>query len=150
MTDLKSFYQTNNEGKKIIDPKLFDNTANDIAASFYGKNEKGRSAGVSITQLRRLFDEVKRFEQILETSSKDTEEDTWNKQYPYIRMIKSKVNYTVARMIKTKQDAKKYYDNLSRFISQSIDLVKTREDYFVFSSLFEAVYGFYYENAPKE
>lgn len=144
---LKSFYKTT-EGKKVIDPDLFDKTAKSYALSFSSKQEDKITGEVSITQLRRLFDEVKRFQQILETATEGEEEAVWEKQLPYIKMIRSKVHYTIARMKSQKMN--RYYDNLAQFISGGIDLIKTREDYFVFSSLFEAVYGFYYEYAPKE
>lgn len=153
---LKSFYKKDSNGKKVIDPDLFDKTAESIAASFYGngkmKDRNGREIieGISITQLRRLFDEVKRFQQILETANGAEEAACWEAQLPYIKMIKSKVRYTVARMKERKPNLHKYYENLSNFISKAIDLIKDKEDYLVFSSLFEAVVGFYYEYAPKE
>lgn len=151
---LGSFYKKDSNGKKVIDPDLFDKKAESIAASFYGKkkdsNEKEIIEGISITQLRRLFDEVKRFQQILENANGAEEAACWDAQLPYIKMIKSKVRYTIARMKKSKPNLRRYYENLSSFISQAIDLIKDKEDYLVFSSLFEAVYGFYYEYAPKE
>ncbi|MFP3091137.1 type III-A CRISPR-associated protein Csm2 [Treponema sp. TIM-1] len=133
---------------KKIKPDLFDKTAREIGESFYFYI-KDFKIGVSITQLRRLFDEVKRYDQILEVSP-----DQWEAQLPYIRMIKSKVSYTVAKAIKQKLSdketpEKKVYKNLASFIIQGIDLVKELKDYHVFVSLFEAVYGFYYEKAPK-
>jgi CRISPR-associated protein Csm2 len=134
---IEGFYRTDRK----IKPDLFDKTAREIAESFYIKNSQ---IGVSITQLRRLFDEVKRFDQILEVSP-----DQWDAQLPYIRMIKSKVSYTVARAIKQKQAEEGVYNNLAAFISQGIDLVKEAQDYHIFVSLFEAAYGFYYEKAPK-
>lgn len=160
--ELKSFYKKDSNGKKVIDPDLFDKKAESIAASFYGKkkdsngkeikdsNGKEIIEGISITQLRRLFDEVKRFQQILENANGAEEAACWDAQLPYIKMIKSKVRYTIARMKKSKPNLRRYYENLSSFISQAIDLIKDKEDYLVFSSLFEAVYGFYYEYAPKE
>lgn len=150
---LESFYKKDGNGKKVIDPDLFDKTAESIAASFYGngkmkdRNGKEIIEGISITQLRRLFDEVKRFQKILETANGAEEAACWEAQLPYIKMIKSKVRYTVARM-KDKKNLDAYYVNLSNFISQAIDLIKDKEDYLVFSSLFEAVVGFYYEHAP--
>jgi CRISPR-associated protein Csm2 len=126
---------------KKIKPDLFDKTALVIAESFYIKDFQ---IGVSITQLRRLFDEVKRFEQILDVSP-----GQWEAQLPYIRMIKSKVSYTVAKAIKQKTSEEKVYKNLAAFITQGIDLVRELQDYHVFVSLFEAAYGFYYEKAPK-
>jgi CRISPR-associated protein Csm2 len=134
---LEGFYT----GDKKIRHDLFDKTALEIAESFYIKNSQ---MGVSITQLRRLFDEVKRFKQILDVSP-----DQWEAQLPYIKMIKSKVSYTVARAVKQKSLEEGVYNNLAAFITQGIELVKESRDYDVFVSLFEAVYGFYYEKAPK-
>lgn len=118
--------------------------AKQVAESLKGKNKKGFDIGVTSTQLRRVFEEVKRFEQVLLTSN-----DQWEKQYPYIRMIKSKVAYTVARASKQKTEEKGVYKNLEVFISSCINLIKKQEDYHVFVNLFEAAYGFYYELAPR-
>lgn len=136
-----SFYKDDN---KTIKEDLFDTVAKSVAESFKGKNKKGFDIGVTSTQLRRIFEEVKRFEQILLSS-----EDRWEKQLPYIKMIKSKVAYTVARASKQKSDEKGVYKNLEVFISSCIDLIKKQEDYHIFVNLFEAAYGFYYDLAPK-
>lgn len=128
---------------KII-PDLFDSKALEIAKSLIGTDRNGRTVGVTSTQLRKLFDEVKRYEQILSTGS-----DQWDKQLPYIKMIKSKTAYTVARAIKTKPAEEKVYKNLESFISSSIDNIQKEADFSIFVSLFEAAYGFYYEMAPK-
>jgi CRISPR-associated protein Csm2 len=125
-------------GKDKTKPDLFDKKAEEIAESF---------KGVTGTQLRRLFDEVKRFEKIL-----DAFPEQWDKQEPYIRMIKSKSSYTVARaaakLPKSDTQTKGAYDNLRAFIAEGIDTVKEAKDYQIFASLFEAVYGYYYEKAP--
>lgn len=133
--EVPEFYQN---GTKTVREDLFDKIAEDIAKSLTDKKN-----GVSITSLRRIFDEVKRFKQLLST------EDDFAMQLPYIRMIKSKVAYTVARAGKDKKEAKKLYDNLKHFIESGIDRINTKKDYEVFVSLFEAVYGFYYERAPE-
>lgn len=138
---IKTYFKE--DGKTVL-PELFDTTANKVAESFIGKNKGGKETGVTSTQLRRIFDEVKRFEQILSTSP-----EQWNTQYPYIRMIKSKVAYQVARAAKDKSDEAGIYKNLEKFISSCIDLVHSRDDYSIFVALFEATYGFYYEKAPK-
>lgn len=136
-----SFYTAD---KKSIEPNLFDSTAKKVAESFIGKDKAGRTIGITSTQLRRIFDEVKRFEQILSTDSAQ-----WEKQLPYIKMIKSKVSYTVARAAKQKEAERGVYKNLEIFISSSIDLIQSEKDYMAFLSLFEAAYGFYYGLAPK-
>lgn len=139
--EIKEFYT---QGTQTPKPDLFDATAEKVAESLVGKDRRGNSIGVSSSQLRRIFDEVKRFEQIL--SMPDAK---WEEQLPYIKMIKSKVAYSVARAAKNKADEKGVYSNLEKFISSSINLIKTEKDYHVFVSLFEAAYGFYYEKAPK-
>lgn len=139
--EISSFYK--NDGKTIRED-LFDNVAKSVAESFKGKNKKGFDIGVTSTQLRRIFEEVKRFEQLLLSS-----DNQWEKQLPYIRMIKSKVAYTVARASKQKSEEKGVYKNLEVFISSCINLIQKQEDYHIFVNLFEAAYGFYYELAPK-
>ena len=129
--------------KKIPLPDLFDVTAQKVAESFIGRADGVVKIGVTSTQLRRIFDEVKRFEQLLNAAP-----EQWEQQYPYIRMIKSKVAYQVARAATKKEEAG-VYKNLETFINSCIDLVKSKEDYDIFVALFEAVYGFYYEKAPK-
>jgi CRISPR-associated protein Csm2 len=132
---LDGFYK---DGK--LNPDLFDSKAKEIAKSFTDGDN-----GVTSTQLRRIFDEVKRFEQILTISN-----NQWDKQLPYIKMIKSKVAYSVARAINKNYKDKEVYKNLEKFIIKSIDLIQKEEDYHIFVSLFESVYGFYYDLAPKK
>lgn len=139
---IKTFYKTadNNAADKVIRSDLFDAMAEKIAVSFGNKKD-----GVSYTQLRRMYDEAKRFEQLL-----DADEKNWEKELPYIKMMKSKIRYAVARAVKDKgKHVEDYYKNFASFISDSIDLIHDEQDYRVFISLFEAVCGFYYENAPK-
>jgi CRISPR-associated protein Csm2 len=142
MMIMESFYS--NEDKKIVKADLFDKTAQEIASGFVGKNKFGDLYGVSGTQMRRLYDEVKRFDQNL-----DGTPATWEKNYPYIRMIKSKVSYNVARAIEKNRFEADVYTKLSEFIMKYIEIVKDEEDYHVFTSLFESVYGFYYEKNPE-
>ena len=139
--EIKSFYKP---GTDVPEQDLFDKKAQEIAESFVGKDGWGNDIGVSSTQLRRVFEEVKRYERLL--SGTDAK---WEEQLPYIKMIKSKVAYTVARAAKTKPKERGVYKNLETFISSGINLIKTEKDYHVFVSLFEAVYGFYYDKAPK-
>lgn len=144
-----SFYVS---GTKNVRPDLFNEFAENVAKTF-SKVEVGfdpknptkeRRNGVTSTQLRRLFDEVKRYERLIN----DDDSKSWDLQYPYIKMMKSKVHYATARAKKNSKYDAKYYDNLSAFISEGIDLIKSVQDYHIFVSLFEAVYGFYYENRP--
>ena len=130
------FYDDKGDVKK----DLFDKTALEVAKSLGSKEVR---LGVSSTQLRRFFDEVKRYDRLLSMQNQ-----SWEKQKPYIRMLKSKIAYSVARV--KKGSDKPYYKNLSEFVNSCIDCVEEKDDYHVFTSLFEAVYGFYYEIAPKD
>lgn len=135
---LTAFYSE--QGKKIINPNLFDTVAKEIAASFHD----GRF-GVSRTQLRRLFDEIKRFQNLL-----DLADSTWEEQFPYIRMMKSKIAYTVERAKDKDRKTSDYYTNLQKFINEGIDLIHDRKDYDVFVALFEAVYGYFYAECKAD
>jgi len=139
---INSFYI---EGTKTVRPELFDETAKNIAASFISKDKFNKPCGVGRTQMRKLYDEAKRFEQNL-----DGTQETWDKHYPYIRMIKSKLSYNITRSIEKNRDSADGYKKLSEFITEGIDQVNNEDDYHVFIALFEAVYGFYYEKSPKD
>jgi CRISPR-associated protein Csm2 len=144
MMNMESFYS--NEEKKIVKADLFDKTAQEIASGFIKKRPNGRDwYCVSGSQMRRHYDEVKRFDQNLDGTS-----GTWEKNYPYIKMIKSKVSYNVARVIDKKPSDAEVYKSLSTFILNYIDLVKNEDDYHVFTALFEAVYGFYYKETIEK
>jgi CRISPR-associated protein Csm2 len=140
MEKLVSFYS--NAEKKIPKDDLFDITAEKTAISFVNKNTKGDYYSVSGSQMRRIYDEVKRFDQKL-----DGDPGKWEKYYPYIKMIKSKISYNVARAIEKNKYEADVYNNLRQFILDGLDQdhVKDEKDYHVFAALFEAVYGFYYK-----
>ena len=121
--------------KEHIQEKLFDETANNIAKTFIGKDSKGDKEQVSSTQLRKFFDELKSFEKYFVS----TGESKWEEKKPYIKMIKSKIAYAIAR----KGATKGVYKNLEKFIIDGINQVNKEKDYFTFLSLFEAVCGFY-------
>ena len=148
---MSDFYSMNSfyidKEKKVVDPKLFTETAEEIANTFVskGKDSEGNPFyGVSGSQLRRFFDEAKRFKQNL-----DGTKPTWDIYFPQIRMIKAKVRYNTARVYFKKPKEKDVYDSLSSFVTKCIDIIKDEKEYNAFISLFEAVYGYYYPKAPK-
>lgn len=120
-----------------ISEKLFEDTASNISKTFIGKDSYGKATNVSPTQLRKFFDEVKSYEKYFVSD----DETKWEEKKPYIKMLKSKIAYAVAR----KGVTKGVYKNLEKFISDCVNYVNREKDYFVFLSLFEAVYGFYCE-----
>jgi len=130
---IESFYI--DQEKKTVHSDLFDGKAQEIAKNIIG---------VTTNQLRRIYDEVKSIEPKLNSIAFEELE-------PYIRMIKVKARYNIAR-VKNKRN-EKAYKYLTSFINEGIGEVKNKKDFYVFLSLFEAVYGFYFEfekNSIKE
>jgi len=123
------FYDKDGNPKK----GLFDGIAQDLAKNM------GRNA-ISTSQFRRIFDEVKRYERLI------AKED-FGKYHPYILMIKSKTRYAVARATKNQKDfIVNAYEYFYEFIKYGLSRINNEKDYRVFLALFEAVYGFIYEN----
>jgi len=135
-----------NKDKGEVNPALFGDIAEKIAAGFIGEEKDGKYNAVSKSQIRRLYNEVKRIDQKL-----GGDPEKWKTYHSQIIMIKSKVYYNVARAIDKNQSEKNLYNNLSKFFTDWLLKVKDEKDYHVFSELFEAVYGFYYkETVDKE
>lgn len=127
-----------------VSATLLCETAEKIAKSFAQNNNGQMKGKVSATQIRRLFDEVKHYQNLI------TDPGKWQEQLPYIKMMKAKVSYTIARAIKNNNSAKDYYKNLEKFIFSGIEQINEEQDYRVFVALFEAVYGFYYGMNPDK
>ncbi|MFO7734700.1 MAG: type III-A CRISPR-associated protein Csm2 [bacterium] len=130
--------------KGKVHPDLYDQKAQEVAqklieGKFNKKYNKTNYHGVSRSQLRKLFDEVKSIEKKLNNNS-------WEDVLPLVKMIKSKAAYNTSRMIKNEKANKKYYEFLNEFVKNGIDQVYEYRDYKTFCMFFEAVYGFYYEN----
>ncbi|MDR2580747.1 MAG: type III-A CRISPR-associated protein Csm2 [Fibromonadaceae bacterium] len=123
-----------------ITPEFFVSNAQTYANSFVTevKDRQGniKYDGVTKNQLRRIFDEVKRFENI-------------SFDLPRIKMIISKTKYAVARAKQKNIKVKEQYEALDKFIEDGIKSIQNETHYKNFVSLFEAVYGFYYEKAPQ-
>ena len=140
---INTFYK---DGTEIVRPDLFDKTAlgiaEDFVVTFTNKFGKPDGYGVGRTQLRRIYDEVKRFEHRLNIGT-----DAWEKNHAYIKMIKSKITYNTVRAMQSDSKKEGVYKKLSEFITEGIDLSKNENDFRVFAALFEAVYGFYYEKS---
>jgi len=142
---MESFYV--NEGKKEVHPKLFGDIAKNVASGFIKEYSRDKYHHVSRSQIRRLFNEVKRYDQKL-----DENPERYKKYRSEINMIISKVNYNVARAIDKKRSEEEVYKNLSKFISKGLNekMNKDEKDYHVFTMLFEAVYGFYYSETVEK
>lgn len=89
------------------------------------------------TQLRKFFDEVIRFQGMLQSNP-----EQFNELLPYIKMINAKAAYAAGRdLIGTEFKA---------FLSDSLKQVNNRDDFEVFCTFFEAFLGFYKFYAEKE
>ena len=129
------FYDEN----KKVKSTLFDEDAQKVANKLVGVDNRGNHQGVSRSQLRKIFDEVKRLKKSVEVK------DNWDDVYPMVKMIKSKTAYSIAKAISKDKWTRNYYESLGDFIKSGINNIKCFEDLKVFCLLFEAVYGFYYE-----
>lgn len=115
------------DGDKIR-PELLDKDALLIAKDF-------EKAKLTTNQVRKFYDEVKKYEKLLEKKDFSDVE-------PLIYMLKSKAKYAVNK--KNGMDMVFY-----EFIDKSIDKIKTattkeskEQNYKAFCLFFEAIYGF--------
>ena len=138
---MSDFYE--NEEKKIIHRELFNKTAMECAQDI---------KMVSKTQIRRIYDELKRLKRRVDQTN--TKED-FDKIFPYILLEKSKIAYTIARAKKNinRKEAQKItsYDKLKAIFDKYLnpENIKDKDDYTVFCDFMEAIVGFHYEKAPE-
>lgn len=121
--------------KKIIDPTLFNEQAKQYADDVFAEKDNKRN---NPTQLRKFYDEVLSFSNILKSIPTEKQESEFSKLLPYIMMLNSKAAYAQARDLISQ--------NFKNFISESLKQIKTKEDFEAFLGLFEAFMGFYKYN----
>jgi len=131
-------------------PELFNSTAESIASLFVDRKNDARGReklnGVSRHQLRRQYESVIKIRQKIEKYQNEEEKNKeWQKQYPFVKMIRSQVAYSVARAKQNNRYSTSQYDAFKAFVDACINQVSDRESFLTFCHLFEAVYGFYYE-----
>ena len=120
-----NFYK--DKEKRILNPKLFSETAMGWAEKIYasgGKDANKRS------QLRKFFDEVLRLNSLAKSNPKD-----WDNIIPYVNMLIAKAAYAHGR--------KKVTQEFVDLIKGCIDQVHEDKDLDVFANFFEAFIGFY-------
>lgn len=122
------------KSKEIVGKDLYDTTAKAIADSLLG---------ISQTRLRRFFDEVK---SIARHPGFKTD---FAKEEASIALLKSKIAYMIGRA-SNDRDEKASLNNLKRFFDIGLNQVDSAASYLVFVTLFEAVYGFFYEKSRKK
>lgn len=129
-----SFYV--DERKRILEPEIFNSKAEEVAKKI---------RGVTKTQIRRVFDELKRLKRKVE---KTNSEEEFRRILPYILMERSRIAYTVTR---AKKNAKKEdiesYNELKRLFDHNLTInnIKSQKDYINFCDFMEAIVAFHYE-----
>jgi CRISPR-associated protein Csm2 len=113
--------------KKQIDPEIFSLVADKLAKTIY---EEGSGTGNKPTQIRKFYDEVVRFDNIIKTNPAE-----FNAMLPYLKMLNAKAAYAMGRDLVSK--------GFKDFISNSLKQISDRDDFNVFASLFEAFMGYY-------
>ena len=87
------------------------------------------------SQIRKYYDEVRRYKIKIEQSKEKIQE--FDKLLPYIKMLRAKVMYAKGRKVVT--------DEFVHFINKNLSLLNSKEDlqkFLIFSRYFEAVLGF--------
>jgi CRISPR-associated protein Csm2 len=120
-----NFYKDKN--KKIIDPKLFSDIAEQWADTI---NHSGNGRSNKRTQIRKFYDEVVRYNNLAKGNPKD-----WDNILPFINMLIAKATYALGRNLVTRE----FVD----FIKESVNQVQDEKDMDVFAGFFEAFMGFY-------
>jgi len=123
--------------KKIINSRILDEDAEKIARSLFLDKGYNKKNGISSSQLRKFFNEIKSLEK------KYDYDKNWAAVKPLVKMVKSKVAYANT-VRKVSQYNKPFYDKFQVFINNGIFSIEDERDFKAFSKMFEAVVGFYY------
>ena len=110
----------------ILRENLFSEDAKKIAESFQD--------GMKSSQVRKFYDEILKRKMIINLS-KDKDKE-FSKQLPYIKMVISKAYYGYNRRPRTVSA------NFRKFLEDNINNISSRDDFFVFCDLFEAVVAY--------
>lgn len=118
------------KSKNQLDPELFSTRAETLAKKIYAEQQQSRGRANKPTQIRKFYEEVLRFDSMVNTNPDDFENIL-----PYLMMINAKVAYAAGRDLVTK--------GFKDFISTSLNQVKDKADFDAFAGLFEALIGYY-------
>lgn len=119
---------------KLIEPDLFSAVAEKLAQKV---SEEGTKTCNKRSQIRKFYDEVLNFSARV---GKDSVE--FEKMLPYLKMLNAKAAYAKGRGLIS--------DSFKNFLSNSLQQVNDRDDFDVFSGLFEAFMGYYRLYRPSE
>ena len=122
------------KGKKQLDPELFSSRAENLAKEI---KDEGDYKTNKPSQVRKFFDEVKRFDAKLKENPSD-----FDNILPYLKMLNAKAAYAKGR----KLISSRFKD----FITNSLNQVHDEDDFNAFAGLFEAFIGYYKFYRPSE
>lgn len=116
------------KSKKLLEPELFSSIAENQAKTVKDSSERGKNN--KPTQIRKFYDEVIRFNSIVETNP-----DEFDNILPYLKMLNAKAAYAVGRKLVSEE--------FKQFISESLSQIKDKDDFSAFVGLFESFIGYY-------
>jgi CRISPR-associated protein Csm2 len=119
---------------RLIEPDLFSTAAENLAKKVA---EDGTKSCNKRSQIRKFYDEVLNFSARV---GKDPIE--FEKMLPYLKMLNAKAAYAKGRGLIS--------DSFKNFLSSSLQQVNDKDDFDVFSGLFEAFMGYYRLYRPSE
>jgi CRISPR-associated protein Csm2 len=125
-----------------VEVNLFSEEAEKIVKEIAKKSRTctGKDKENRITQLRRFYNDILTIKNKIEYSQDADLE--FKKQLPYIKMIAAKANYACQR------------DHITMFLNEFIkhnvlNLINTKDDYYVFCTLFESIIAYSIGKLPK-
>lgn len=125
------------KAQEKIDPSLFSETAEKLAQQINEERQSSRDKLNKSTQIRKFFDEVVRFQGMVQTDPASFEN-----LLPYIKMLNAKAAYAAGRDL--------IGPKFNGFLSNSLKQVQNQKDFELFCSFFEAFLGFYKYYSEKE
>lgn len=132
---ISSFWK--NRERKVVDPKLFSETAEKLAKELKQDHDKNKKLNKR-SQIRKFYDEIVKLNQ-LKTQQKD--QQNWEYILPLLHMLIPKAVYAQGRGLVS--------ENFVDFIRSSVTQIKTPDDLSVFADFFEAFMGFYRYYMPS-
>jgi len=124
-----------NKKEKHIDPELFSSKAEQVAKKIFEEQQNSKGKANKPTQIRKFYDEVIRFESILQGISEEKQKDEFDRMLPYLKMLNAKAAYAMGRDLVSK--------SFKDFIANSLSKIQDKDDFDAFASFFEAFMGFY-------
>lgn len=116
--------------KRLVDPCLYSVKAEEFAKERADECEQSRKKVNKRTQIRKFYDEVIRLK-----TQVDSDPELFEALLPQLHMLVAKAAYANGRNLVS--------NGFLKFIKDSVQQTKNREDLEIFANFFEAFMGFY-------